>query len=71
MLKYYSTHCGTCETFCWLMDARSIQYDLIDNEQEVKEAAEKWHTNVFPFAVIDGVYYSTQQLLDYILQYDK
>ena len=71
MIEYYSTHCGTCETFSWLMDARDIKYNLIDSENEVMEAAKKYDNDVFPFAIIDGVYYNTQQLLNYILEYDK
>lgn len=71
MITYYSTHCGTCETFCWLMDARNIRYILVDDETEVTRAMEKFNTNIFPFATIDGVFYNTQQLLDYILEYNK
>lgn len=71
MIKYYSTHCGTCETFCWLMDSRNINYTLIDDETEITNAMERFNTNVFPFATIDDVFYNTQQLLNYILEYDK
>lgn len=71
MIEYYSTHCGTCETFSWLMDARDIKYNLIDSAKEVTEAAKRYGNDVFPFAIIDGVYYNTQQLLNYILEYDK
>lgn len=71
MIDYYSTHCGTCETFSWLMQARDIQYHIIHTEREVMEAAEKYGAETFPFAVIDGEYYNTTKLLNYILEYDN
>ena len=53
------------------MDARNINYTLIDDETEITNAMEIFNTNVFPFATIDDVFYNTQQLLNYILEYDK
>ena len=53
------------------MDARNIKYILVDDETEVTRAMEKFNTSIFPFATIDGVFYNTQQLLDYILEYKK
>lgn len=71
MIDYYSTHCGTCETFSWLMEARDIPYHIIHTDKEVMEAAEKYGAETFPFAVIDGKFYNTQELLNYILEYNK
>lgn len=71
MIDYYSTHCGTCETFSWLMQARGIEYHIIHTEKEVMEAANKYGAETFPFAVIDGEYYDTTKLLNYILEYNK
>jgi len=71
MIDYYSTHCGVCETFSWLMEARDIHYHIIHTDKEVMEAAEKYGAETFPFAVIDGKFYNTQELLNYILEYNK
>lgn len=53
------------------MDSREISYTLIDDPQTVVEAAKEHNTDVFPFAVIDGEFYNTDRLLNYILEYNK
>ena len=71
MIEYYSTHCGTCETFAWYMESKGAPYQLIDDEAKVRVAANKYHVNVFPFAVIDGEFYNSAQLLEYVSKYEE
>lgn len=71
MIDYYSTHCGACETFSWLMNVRNIPYNIIHTDNEVMEAVEKYDVETFPFAVIDGEYYNTKKLFDYIMKHDE
>ena len=71
MLEYYSTHCGTSATFSWYMESKGLPYQLIDDEAKVRSAANKYHVTVFPFAVIDGKFYNSAQLLEYVSKYEE
>ena len=46
-------------------------YQLIDDEAKVRSAANKYHVTVFPFAVIDGKFYNSAQLLEYVSKYEE
>lgn len=70
-MKYYSTHCGPCETFTWLMDVRGIEYTVVTDEDDIKSTVEKYSVETFPFAIINGEFFNTEQLLKYILDYNK
>ena len=71
MIEYYSTHCGTCETFSWYMESKGVPYQLIDDEAKVRSAANKYHETDFPFAVIAGKFYNSAQLLEYVSKYEE
>lgn len=71
MIEYYSTHCGTCETFAWYMESKGIPYVLIDDEAKVRSTANKYHVVAFPFAIINGEFYNSAELLEYVSKYDN
>ena len=49
----------------------SSVFEAVKAAVPVREAAEKYGAETFPFAVIDGKFYNTQELLNYILEYNK
>ena len=46
-----------------------IVFDIIDNEEEVKAIGAANNTNFAPFAFIDGNFYDTKQLQQWIKEY--
>jgi hypothetical protein len=53
------------------MESKGVPYQLIDDEAKVRVAANKYHVNVFPFAVIDEEFYNSAQLLEYVSKYEE
>ena len=67
-IKYYSTHCGVCETLSWLLNKTKLPYDLIDDVDEVYKIGKKYNHKYVPFAIIDGTFYDAVQLNKFIME---
>lgn len=66
VIKYYTIHCPKCIVLEKLMNEKNIVFDVIDNEDEVKKIGAENNTNFAPFAFINGVFYDTKQLQQWI-----
>lgn len=66
VITFYTIHCPKCKILQGLMETKNITFSIVDNEDEVKQVAEKNGTNFAPFAFIDGEFYDTKQLQNWI-----
>ena len=66
VIKYYTIHCPKCNVLETLMKEKNIVFDIIDNEEEVEAIGLANNTNFAPFAFINGEFYDTKKLQNWI-----
>ena len=68
MIKFYSSHCPKCIVLENLMKKKGIEYEYIDNENIYMKIAEENGFMSMPFAEINGKFYTTKELQNYIME---
>ena len=60
MLKLYSTHCPVCNAVIRVLKDKNIEFEEIDDQQEVEKVAEEYNIEAVPFAITeDGIVLSS------------
>lgn len=54
MIKLYSSHCPKCSVMEKKLKAKNIEFEVVDNGEEVLEAAKKCGLNSLPLLEVDG-----------------
>ena len=66
MITLYSTHCPKCNILEGLMKKKGMEFNLVDNQEEVLKIAGENNIVSAPFAKIDDKFYTTKELQEYI-----
>ena len=66
VIEFYTIHCPKCNVLQTLMTNKNIAFNVIDDRNVVMSVANSHNTNDAPFAVIDGQFYDTKQLQEWI-----
>ena len=66
VIEYYTIHCPKCKTLQMLMDKKKIAFNVIDDKDTVMSVADTYGIKEAPFAIIDGQFYGTKQLQEWI-----
>jgi len=62
----YSTHCPRCNAIESILKEKKIEFILEDNKEKVESIAEEKNYDFAPFAIIDGVWYNTKILQEWV-----
>ena len=65
----YSTHCPMCKSIQRTMDMKKLEYQIVDNKEDVLRKADELKINSAPFAIIDGKVYTNTDLKTWIKEY--
>ena len=66
VIDFYTIHCPKCNTLQKIMQNKNITFNVVDDRDTVMSMGDKYNTNDAPFAIIDGVFYNTKQLQEWI-----
>lgn len=66
MIKFYSSGCPKCLVLESLMKKKSIEFDLINDEDIYLDIADKNKIMSMPFAEVNGEILDTKKLQNYI-----
>ena len=62
MVKLYTIHCPACKVLAKKLDAKEIEYQVIDNPDEL----EALNITQFPILEVDGKRYSFSEAVKYV-----
>jgi hypothetical protein len=68
MLKVYTIHCPICGTIIAHLKDSTLEYEIIEDMDEIIEACNKYNTDRFPFAGLNGNFLNTGELYEYIMK---
>jgi len=63
MMKVYSTNCPKCRILVKKLSDSNLEYEVIENPDEIYLASEKYNIKEAPFAVIDDKVYNYVEAL--------
>ena len=66
----YSTHCPKCKSIQKTMDLKKISYQIVDDKDLVLQKATEFATNYIPFAIIDGVFFDSNNFKKWVEEYN-
>lgn len=67
MVTLYSNDCPRCKMVKASLDAKKIPYEIVSDEKQIVEMAEKHGVMSLPFAVIEGIFYGSKELQKWVI----
>lgn len=67
-ITLYSTGCPKCTMIETIMKKKNLNYVLEKREEEILRVADEHNIRSAPFADIDGIFYTTKQLQEFLIQ---
>lgn len=65
-IVFYTIHCPKCKILQQLLSDKHLDFEIVDNKDEVLKVADENHIQSAPFAIIDGKCYDTKELQEWI-----
>lgn len=67
MVTLYSNDCPRCKMVKASLDAKKIPYEIVSDEKQIVEMAEKHGVTSLPFAVIEDNFYGAKELQKWVI----
>lgn len=65
-ITYYSIHCPRCNVIENILSEKKIKFKFVDDNDEIIKIADEHNFEFAPFAIIDGVWYDTKMLQEWV-----
>ena len=66
MIKLYSTGCPQCRMLEARLKSKGYEFEIVSDENEIRDAAVQGKMTQIPFCYVDGVYKTFLEVLAYV-----